>query len=181
MRLHSRRRIHNILLTRDVADMSRCESDKDHRRSGPIGAASMLTRLSIVLAASATISLAVFVHAVSSELRSLVPLTAALSLVLVTGCSLCLTLALVTYLRARRRSAPPVAHINTHADYVAEYSWGDRMAVVSFTILCGGLLCLLLILGAHFRSMAISAVLFCAVAYSALEVTGTRVRFTDRA
>jgi hypothetical protein len=139
----------------------------------------MLARIGIVLAASATISLTLFVHAVSSKLRSLVPLTAVLSLVLVTGCSLCLALALVTYLNARRSMSPP-AYVNIHGDYVAEYSWGDRAGVVFFTILCGGLLCFFLIRGGHFRPIAISAVLFCGMVYCTLEVTGTRVRFTDQ-
>ncbi len=138
----------------------------------------MLARIGLILAASATVSLTLFVHAVSSKLRSWVPLTAILSLILVTGCSLCLALALITYLKARRGASPPV-HVNTHGDYVAEYSWGDRAAAVFFTILCGGLLCFFLIRGGHVRSIAISAALFCGMAYCTLEVTGTRVRFTD--
>jgi lysylphosphatidylglycerol synthetase-like protein (DUF2156 family) len=131
------------------------------------------------MAVGAAISIALFVHAVSSNTRTLVPFTAVLSLILITGCSLFLALAAVKFFEARR-SAPRPAYIRTEGDYTAEYSWGDRIAASFFTILCAGLLCFFLVRGGHFRSIAISAALFCGMVYCTLEATGTRIRFTDQ-
>jgi len=161
--------------------MSRSNPGKgDLHRSRPSnGAASLLARTGAVMAVGAVISLVMFVHAVSTKAGAFVPLTGVLSLLLITGCSLCLALALVKYFEARR-CAPRSAYVSTKGDYVAEYSWGDRIAASFFTIFCGGLLSFFLLQESHLRYIAISAVLFCGMIYCTLEVTGTRVRFTDQ-
>jgi len=129
------------------------------------------------LIAGAIVSVALLVHAVSSNAGPPVLWLGLLSLGLISGGSLCLLLAVARFFEHRRRPRTSPAQVNTHGEYVAEYSWADRGIAMGMTIFFGALVVFFLSRSGRSQAIVVSAALFSFAAIYSLHVTGTRIRF----
>jgi len=138
-----------------------------------------LIRLGVCLIAGAIISIMLLIHAVSSVTGPLILWLGLLSLGLISGGSLCLLLALARFFESRRRPHPSPGRINTHGEYVAEYSWANRGIAMGMTFFFAALVIFFLIRSGRLPSMVISTTLFSFAAMYLLYITGTRIRFAE--
>lgn len=136
-----------------------------------------LTRLGAGMIAGAIGSLVLLNRAVSSSAGPPVFWLGLLSLGLISGGTLCLALAIARFFESRRRPRPSPGHVNTHGEYVAEYSWADRAIGMGMTVFFGGLVAFYLLRSGRLPAITISAILFCFAMTYMLHVTGTRIRF----